>query len=420
MLVEDRRSRSRDTLAPAMNPLRNAVAPASGIWFLAGARTPMTPFLGDLARLTGVELGAEAARGALDRSGVEPERVDHVVIGNAQQTTADAIYGARHVGLRAGIPDSVPALTVNRLCGSGIQAVISAAHQMLAGEADTVLAGGMESMSQAPFVVRGARAGLRLGHGKLEDSLVAALTDGRCGLSMSDTAENVAERTGVTREDSDEYALRSQAAADRAYRAGSHAEEIVPVTVKTRKGANVVSEDGHRRPQTTLEGLARLRPAFRKEGLVTAGNASGIVDGGAAFVVAREDTAAVREGAPLGRIVSWATAGVPPEIMGLGPVPASRAALQAAGLRLEDMDRIEVNEAFAPQYLAVERELGLDRERVNVNGGAIALGHPLGATGTRLLLTLLLELRRSGGRYGLATACIGGGQGIAMIVEAAA
>ena len=402
-----------------MSPPRNAAVPASGIWFVAGARTPMTPFLGDLAGLSAIELGAEAAKGALDRSGVEPDQVDHVVIGNAQQTTADAIYGARHVGLGAGIPDSVPALTVNRLCGSGIQAVISAAHQMLAGEADIVLAGGMESMSQAPFVVRGARSGLRLGHGKLEDSLVAALTDGRCGLSMSDTAENVAERTGVTREESDEYALRSQQTADRAYQAGSHAEEIVPVSVKTRRGENVVSEDGHRRPQTTREGLARLRPAFRKDGLVTAGNASGIVDGGAAFVVAREETAAVRDTTPLGRIVSWATAGVPPDIMGLGPVPASRAALAAAGLRLEDMDRIEVNEAFAPQYLAVERELGLDRERVNVNGGAIALGHPLGATGTRLLLTLLLELRRSGGRYGLATACIGGGQGIAMVVEAA-
>ena len=401
-----------------MSTLRNAVAPGAGILILGGARTPMTPFLGAFAGLTAVELGAEAARGALDRSGVDPGRIDHVVVGNAQQTSADAIYGARHVGLRAGVPEATPALTVNRLCGSGIQAAISAAHLMLAGEAETVLAGGMESMSQAPFVVRGARSGLRLGHGRLEDSLVAALTDGRCGLTMSDTAENVAERAGVTREDSDAYALRSQQAADAAYRDGRHAEEIVPVTVKTKKGAVTVSEDGHRRPETTIEGLRRLRPAFRRDGLVTAGNASGIVDGGAALVLARETSGAAREAAPLGRIVSWATAGVPPEVMGLGPVPASRAALEAAGLRLGDMDRIEVNEAFAPQYLAVERELGLDRERVNPNGGAIALGHPLGATGTRLLLTLLLELRRSGGRYGLATACIGGGQGIAMIIEA--
>ncbi len=401
-----------------MSPPANAAAPRAGILILGGARTPMTPFLGALSGLTAVELGAEAAKGAIERSGVAPEQVDQVVVGNAQQTSADAIYGARHVGLRAGIPDAVPALTVNRLCGSGIQAAISAAHSMLAGEAEVVLAGGMESMSQAPFVLRGARSGLRLGHGVLEDSLVAALTDGRCGLTMSDTAERVAERTGVTREDSDEFALRSQQAAERAYRAGRHAEEIVPVMVETKKGKIEVSEDGSRRPETTLEGLARLRPAFRKDGLVTAGNASGIADGGAALVLASETSAAARQANPLGRIVAWATAGVQPEIMGLGPVPASRAALAAAGLRLEDMDSIEGNEAFAPQIVAVERELGLDRERLNPNGGAIALGHPLGATGTRLLLTLLLELRRSKGRYGLATACIGGGQGIAMIVEA--
>ena len=396
----------------------NAAAPRTEVLILAGARTPMAPFLGDFAGLTAVELGAEAAKAALSRARIEPDRVDHVVVGNAQQTSADAIYGARHVGLRAGLPEEVPALTVNRLCGSGIQAVISAAHLMLAGEAEVVLAGGMESMSQAPFVVRGARTGLRLGHGRLEDSLMAALTDSRCELTMSDTAENVARRAGVTREASDKYALRSQQTADSAFRAGYHAEEIVPVAVRLRKRTVTVREDGHRRPQTTLDGLSRLRPAFRKDGIVTAGNASGIVDGAAALVLAlgRAGT----NGAPaLGRIVSWATAGVPPEIMGLGPVPASRTALEAAGLTLDDMDAIEVNEAFAPQVLAVERELGLDRSRLNRNGGAIALGHPLGATGTRLLLTLLLELRRSGGRFGLATACIGGGQGISMIVESA-
>ncbi len=395
----------------------NACAPATDILVLAGARTPMGKFLGPFAERTAVELGVEAARGALARAEVAPDRVDHVVFGNAQQTSADGIYGARHVGLGAGAPDPVPALTVNRLCGSGIQSVISGAHLMLAGEAGLVLAGGMESMSQAPFVIRRARTGLRLGHGALEDSLVAALTDNRCGMTMSDTAENVAAQTGVTRDECDEFAFRSQQTADRAFRAGVHAEEIVPVTLKTRKGETVVAEDGHRRPETTLEGLRSLRPSFRKDGLVTAGNASGIVDGAAALVLATKEAAGGAEA--LGRVVSWATAGVPPESMGLGPVPASRAALQAAGLRLEDMDRIEVNEAFAPQYLAVERELGLDRDRVNVNGGAIALGHPLGATGTRLLLTLLLELRRSGSRFGLATACIGGGQGIAMVVESA-
>lgn len=400
-----------------MAVLRNASAPKEDILVLSGARTPMGKFLGPLRDQTAVELGAEAAKGALARAGVDPGRVEHVVFGNAQQTSADGIYGARHVGLRAGVPDPVPALTVNRLCGSGIQSVISAAHLMLLGEADVVLAGGMESMSQAPFVVRGARTGLRLGHGALEDSLVAALTDGHCGLTMSDTAENVAQEAGVSREDADEFALRSQQTAERAFAAGVHAEEIVPVTVRARKGETVVAEDGHRRPETTLEGLRSLRPSFRKDGLVTAGNASGIADGGAALVLATGRAAGGQT--PLGRIVAWATAGVPPRVMGIGPVPATRVALEAADLKLVDMDRIEVNEAFAPQYLAVERRLGLDRERVNVNGGAIALGHPLGATGTRLLLTLLLELRRSGGRYGLATACIGGGQGIAMIVESA-
>lgn len=405
---------------------RNAAAPKRGLLILEGARTPMTTFLGGLSGMTAVELGAEAAKGALDRAGSAPGEVGHVVFGNAQQTSADAIYGARHVGLRAGVPDSVPALTVNRLCGSGIQAVVSGAHLMLAGEADLVLAGGMESMSQAPFVARGVRTGLRLGPGRLEDSLVAALTDGQCGLTMSDTAENVAQRAGVTREACDEFALSSQQKAERGFRSGALGEEIVPVRIETKKGEQVVAEDSHRRPDTTLEGLAALRPAFRKDGLVTAGNASGIADGGAALVLALENGAgSARNGRePLGRIVSWATAGVPPEVMGIGPVPASRAALAAAGLGLDEMDRIEVNEAFAPQVLAVEKELGLDgehgepgRERLNANGGAIALGHPLGASGARLLLTLLYELRRSGGRYGLATACIGGGQGIAMVVE---
>ncbi len=393
----------------------NAIAPSEGIFIVEGARTPMTTFLGELSGKTAVELGALAATEALRRSGAEPDRMDHVVFGNAQQTSADGIYGARHVGIRAGIPVEVPALTVNRLCGSGIQAAISASHLLLLGEADAALAGGMESMSEAPFVVRGARKGLRLGDGVLEDSLTAALTDGMCGLSMSDTAERVAERTGVTREDADAYALRSQEAA--AAGAANRAGEIVPVTLKTRKGEQRVDRDTHPRPGTTLETLRGLRPAFRADGMITAGNASGVADGAAALALAHERSPLARERTPLGRIVSWATAGVPPEIMGLGPVPASRAALRAAGRKLEDMDRIEVNEAFAPQYLAVERELGLDRTRVNVNGGAIALGHPLGATGARLLLTLLYELRRSGGRYGLATACIGGGQGIAMVVE---
>jgi acetyl-CoA acetyltransferase family protein len=378
----------------------------------------MGEYLGALKDFSEIELGSIAARAALSRSEVKPEEIGHVVFGNALQTSGNALYGARHVGLKAGVSQEVPALTVNRLCGSGIQSVISAAHLMMSGEAEAVLAGGMESMSQAPHVVRGARAGLRLGEGKLEDSLMTALLDNQCGLYMANTAEKLAEKYGVTREDADRYALRSQQAAAQAAHDGRFEDEIVPIEVKTRKGTTVFERDDHGRADTTMETLAKLKPAFGKEGMVTAGNASGIVDGGAAVVVATEEFVNNRSLKPLGRIVSWAYAGVPPDIMGIGPVPSSRDALAKAGLGLSDIDLVEVNEAFAPQYLAVEKELGLDREKTNVNGGAIALGHPLGATGTRLLLTLLLELRRRSGRFGLATACIGGGQGIAMVVEA--
>ena len=388
------------------------------IFIVGGARTALGEYVGALKDLTAVELGAIAAKEALDRTSVSPEEIEHVVMGNAQQTSSDSIYGARHVGLKAGVPQEVPALTVNRLCGSGIQSVVSAAHMMMADEAKVAIAGGMESMSQAPFVVRGAREGLRLGNGKLEDSLMAALLDSHCNLYMANTAERLAEKYGITREESDAYAVRSQQAADAAYKAGKFKDEIVPVELESRKGPVSFDEDDHRRPETTVETLARLRPAFGKDGMVTAGNASGIVDGAAALVVARKDFVEARNLEPLGRVVSWAYAGVPPEIMGIGPVPATTEALEKAGLSLADIDLMEVNEAFAPQYLAVEKELGLDREKTNVNGGAIALGHPLGATGTRLLLTLLLELRRRNGRYGVATACIGGGQGIAMVVEA--
>jgi acetyl-CoA acyltransferase 2 len=389
------------------------------VYIVNGARTPMGEYVGALKDFSANELGAIACRAALKRAVVAPEEIEHVVMGNALQTSRDAAYGARHVGLRAGVPIDVPALTVNRLCGSGIQSVISAAHLMMAGELRVALAGGMESLSQAPHVIRGARAGLRLGQGELEDSLMTSLMDSHCNLYMANTADKLADKYGVSREEADRYALRSQQAAERAYMEGKFKEEIVPVEIKTEGGVEPFAEDDHRRPETTLEGLAKLKPAFAKDGLVTAGNASGIVDGGAALVVATESLVKERKLQPLGRIVSWAYAGVPPEIMGIGPAPATRKALERAGLKLSDIDLIEVNEAFAPQYLAVEKELGLDREKTNVNGGAIALGHPLGATGTRLLLTLLLELRRRKGRYGLATACIGGGQGIAMIVEAA-
>ncbi|HEU4714716.1 MAG TPA: acetyl-CoA C-acetyltransferase [Pyrinomonadaceae bacterium] len=387
------------------------------VFILGGKRTPMGEYVGVLKDISAIDLGAIAARGALETTGVKPDEIDHTVIGNALQTSGDAIYGARHVALKAGVPFERPALTVNRLCGSGIQSIVSGAHMIQLDEAKTCLVGGMESMSQAPHVIRGARSGFALGQGKLEDSLMVALLDTYCNTPMAGTAENLARKFEVSREEQDQYALRSQQEAKRALDAGYLAEEIVPVEVKSRKGTSLVEHDDHPRPETTLEILAKLKPAFAKDGFVTAGNASGIVDGAAALVIAGEEFVKQRDLKPLGRIVSWAYAGVEPEIMGIGPVPASRAALQKAGLSLNDIDLVEVNEAFAAQYLAVEKELGLDRSRTNVNGGAIALGHPLGATGTRLILTLLHELHRRGGRYGLATACIGGGQGIAMIVE---
>ena len=390
---------------------------AQDVFILGGKRTPMGEYVGALKDISAIELGAIAARGTLAATGVAADEIDHTVMGNALQTSGDAIYGARHVALKAGVPFDRPALTVNRLCGSGIQSIVSGAQMIQLGEANTCLVGGMESMSQAPHVIRGARSGFALGQGKLEDSLMVALLDTYCNTPMAGTAENLARKFEIQRDDQDKYALRSQQAAKRALDAGVFADEIVPVEVKTRKGTTLFEQDDHLRPETTLEGLAKLRPAFSKDGFVTAGNASGIVDGAAALIIANEDYVKSKNISPLGRIVSWAYAGVEPEIMGIGPVPATRKALEKAGLDLSQMDLIEVNEAFAAQYLAVEQELGLDREITNVNGGAIALGHPLGATGTRLVLTLLHELRRRGGRYGLATACIGGGQGIAIICE---
>ena len=390
------------------------------IAIVSGARTPFGRYCGKLKDYSAMELAAVASKGAIEGAGIDPKEFDHAVFGNAQQTSGDALYGARHVGLRTGLPIETPGLTVNRLCGSGMQAIVNAAQMIQLGEANVALAGGMESMSQAPFVIRG-RDGFSLSPGgKLEDSLMVALLDSYCGLYMANTAGLYGEQQGITRQMQDEFALRSQKCADDAYRAGRVQEELVPVPLRNSKGeptGESLTEDDHRRPQTTMEGLTKLRPAFGKNGTVTAGNASGIVDGAAAVVVMSLDEATKRGLKPLGRIVSWGIAGVDPKLMGRGPVPATKIALQKAGLTLDYIDLIEVNEAFAAQYLGVERELGLDREKVNVNGGAIALGHPLGATGTRLVITLLHELRRRKKKYGLGTACIGGGQGIAMIVE---
>ncbi len=391
------------------------------IVFLSGKRTPFGTFGGSLKDLTATDLAALSADAALEAAGIEPAQVGHVFYGNALQTSADAIYLARHVGLRVGVPQDAGALTVNRLCGSGFQAVVSGAQEILLGGADVTLCGGSESMSQAPHVVRGARwGGLRLGPAAngFHDVLWEALTDSHCGLSMAQTAEELADRYEVTREEADQVAVSSQQRAKAAWDAGRYDAEVAPVTIRTRKGESRFAVDEHMRPDTTMATLGRLRPYFRKDGLVTAGNASGIGDGAASVVLAEGGWARANGVSPIGRLVSWGFAGVDPRIMGIGPAPAARAALSAAGLELGDMDLVEVNEAFAPQYKAVEKELGLDPERTNVDGGAIAITHPLAASGTRITLHLLHELRRRGARYGLGSACIGGGQGGAVVVEA--
>jgi acetyl-CoA acyltransferase 2 len=368
--------------------------------FLSGVRTGFGAFGGTLKDLSATDLAVRASAEALTRSGVQAADVDHVVFGNVLQTSADAPYLARHAGLKAGVPLERPAVTVNRLCASGFEAIVQGAQQILLGHSRVVLAGGTESMSQAPHVIRGARWGLRLGSTPpLEDALWETVRDSYCGVSMGETAENLAERYGIGREEVDCYAARSQSCAAAAWRAGAFADEVVPVMVQDRKMRQLQAwaADEHMRPDTTPEALAKLPPHFRKDGVVTAGNASGISDGAAALVLAGESLARERGLKPLGRLVAWAAAGVDPVIMGIGPVPASRLALQRAGLSLEDMDLVEVNEAFAAQYLAVERELRLDRERTNVDGGAVALGHPLGASGARITLHLLHALRRRGG-----------------------
>jgi acetyl-CoA acetyltransferase family protein len=387
------------------------------VFVIGGARTPMADYVGALKDFSALQLGAIAAKAAIDRTGVQPDWIDHVVFGNVLQTSADAIYGARHVGLKAGVPIDRPALTVNRLCGSGIQAAVSGAQLIQLNEADIVLTGGMESMSQAPHVIRGARTGLKLGQAEMEDMLWEALLDTHCNCMMANTAENCAAQYAISRQAQDEYAIRSQQLADRAWRDGKFDEEVVPVEIPSRKGPTRFTKDDHMRPDTTMEILAKLPAAFSKNGCVTAGNASGIVDGAAALILASQHAVDERGLEPIAKLTAWSYVGVEPTLMGMGPVPATRKLLEKTSLTLDDVDLIEVNEAFAAQYLAVEKELGLDRDKVNVNGGAIALGHPLGMTGTRLLLTLVLELRRRGRHRGLATACIGGGQGIAALVE---
>lgn len=386
------------------------------IAIVGGARTPFGRFGGGLRELSAIELGALAARGALERVKISPGAVDLVVFGNVLQTSPDALYLARHVALKAGCRIEVPALTVNRLCGSGLQAVISASEALLLGEGEVALAGGTENMSQAPHAAYGARWAPPLGADlRLVDTLWQALHDPMAGCSMADTAENLARAYGISREECDEYALRSHRLAAEAQRRGRFREEIVPVP--TPKGSLALDE--HIREDASLEALRALPPRFREDGVVTAGNASGINDGAAALLLAREEALSHLGLKPLARIVAWAVVGVDPHLMGIGPAPAIRKALERAGITLGQVDLFEINEAFAAQYLAVEKELGLERSRANVNGGAIALGHPLGASGARLLLTLALELRERRLHYGVASLCIGGGQGIAVLIEAA-
>ncbi len=388
---------------------------------LSGKRTPFGTFGGSLKSFTATDLAVFSSVAAIEAAGVDPDRIDHTFFGNALQTSSDAIYLARHAALRSGVPQESPALTVNRLCGSGFEAMVQGAKEILLGGAQLTLCGGSESMSQAPHVIRGARWGqLRLGPAgpAFEDLLWEALRDSNCDVTMAQTAEELAERYAVTREEADQVAVRSQQRAKAAWEGGYFAAEIAPIMIESRKGEQEFERDEHMRPGTTLEALSGLQPFFKKDGLVTAGNASGIGDGAVSALLADSDWANQQGIEPLGRIVSWGFAGVEPQIMGIGPAPASRLALENAGLTLDDMDLVEVNEAFAAQYMAVEKELGLDPAITNVNGGAIAITHPLAASGARITIHLLHELRRRRGRYGLGAACIGGGQGGAVIVEA--
>jgi acetyl-CoA acyltransferase 2 len=390
------------------------------IVLLEGVRIGFGAFGGSLKEQSATDLGVIAAKGALERAKVDPAWIDHTVFGNVVQTSGDAIYLARHVGLKAGVPMEKPAVTVNRLCGSGQEAIVMGARMLITGEADFVLTGGTESMSQAPHVVRGARWGIGFGaNTPFEDMLWTALIDSYTGLPMAITAENLAEMYHITREEQDRFALRDQQLAKKAWDEGRMKDEIVPVPLKDRKGnVTMFAKDETIRLDATIEGLAKLPARFKKDGTVTAGNASGIVDGAAAVVVTTMANAHARGLKPLGRLLSWGVAGVDPKIMGFGPVPAIKIALKRAGLTLDQIDLIEINEAFAAQVLACVKELGIEMDKFNVNGGAIAIGHPLGATGAWLTLRVLYELRRRGKRYGIASMCIGGGQGIAAVVEA--
>ncbi len=403
---------------------------AEDVVIVGGARTPFCEWVGGkrgdgktgglLKSLSAQDLGGIAIKGALERTGTDPASVDHVVMGYALQTCSQSIFGSRHAGLKGGIPQEVPMLTLSRICGSGMQSIVTGAQMIMLEEASTVVSGGMENLSQAPHVMRGARDGWKLGRSpKVEDYLMTNLQDMTCGLFMAQTSDELCKRKGVTREEIDAYAALSHARTTASIESGLFEQEIVPVTIKSRRGETTIThlDEDHVVKNCTEESLASLPTAFGPESFVTAGNASGIVDGAAAVVIKSASRAKSDGDEPLARIVSWGIVGLDPAIMAYGPVPSSLKALEKAGLSAADIDRWEINEAFAGQAVACIKDLGIDVEKVNVNGGAVGLGHPLAATGTRLVLTLAYELKRSGGRYGVATACIGGGQGIAMIIE---
>lgn len=383
---------------------------------IAGARTPFGAFGGGLANQTATDLAVAASKAAINRSKIDPAQIDQVVMGNVIQTSKDAIYLGRHVALRSGLKEETPGLILNLLCGSGVQAIVTAGMLIEAGQAKVVLAGGTDSLSMTPYLNWGMRWGARMGHQQIWDGL--DIRDTLPDASMGETAENLETKYKISRQEQDEYAYLSQMRTKVAVAAGHLSEEIEPVAVLDKKGVRkVVNQDEHPRPDTTIEALSTLKPVFKRDGTVTAGNSCGIVDGAAAVIVTTLNHAEKLGLSPLSRVVSWSLTGVPPHIMGIGPVHAIPIALEKADLKQEQIDLVEINEAFAVQYIACERELRLEREKVNVNGGAIALGHPFAASGARLALSLSFELRRRKARYGVVSLCIGGGMGIAVVLE---
>jgi acetyl-CoA acyltransferase 2 len=398
-------------------PTMSTAASKTGIFIVSAKRTAFGTFGGKLKNHTATDLAEIASKAALKSASINPEHVDHVIFGNVIQSSKDAAYLARHVGLRIGLPQSVPAVTVNRLCGSGFEAIAQAGQQIICGESNVVLAGGTENMTQCPYTVRGTRFGTPLGVNiQFEDSLWQGLTDWQINTPMGLTAEKLGEQYKVTRQEADEFALKSQNRWRLANNAGYFKNEIEPMKLKSKKGEEVFEVDEHPR-ETTAESLAKLAPVFKKDGLVTAGNASGICDGAAALVIANEASVQKHHLSPLVRVVGWQSVGCDPSIMGIGPVDAIRKLLKRTGVSLDDVELIEVNEAFAAQVVAVQKELKIESDRLNVSGGSIALGHPLGTSGARISAHLVHELRRRNGRYAIGSACIGGGQGIAVLFE---